>query len=182
MARGSRDVVYLEHWMPGRLRLRIPRPRTPSQVRHAAARVKRSKRVRDVTSNLATGGLLVTFDPEDPIDLVIDDLRTIGLEVSSALQQSPTFRTQSTGAAIVRQVFTGANAKLHDAARGHVDLRLAVPTIYLALAIRNLVTQRARLRDATWYQLLYWAFDSFFKLHEEQTVKVAARSHGRLVN
>ncbi|TME71554.1 MAG: hypothetical protein E6I50_02530 [Chloroflexi bacterium] len=145
MARGSRDVVYLEHWMPGRLRLRIPRPRTTSQVR-------------------------------------IDDLRTIGFEVSSALQQSPTFRTQSTGAAIVRQVFTGANAKLHDAARGHVDLRLAVPTVYLALAIRNLVIQRARLRDATWYQLLYWAFDSFFKLHEEQTVKVAARSHGRLVN
>jgi hypothetical protein len=44
------------------------------------------------------------------------------------------------------------------------------------------MTQRARLRDVSWYQLLYWAFDSFFKLHEELTVKETARTHGRVVD
>ena len=52
----------------------------------------------------------------------------------------------------------------------------------MALPFQYSVTRPAWRVNATWYQLLYWAFDSFFKLHEEQTVKVAARSHGRLVN
>jgi hypothetical protein len=175
-------MVYLEHWMPGRARLRVPKPRTPNHVRRVAERVQASKRVRTVSSNPTTGGMLVSFNPEDPIDLIIDDLRAVGLEIASVLDESRVFRTQSTGAVIVRQVFGQANARLHAATQGHFDLRLALPALYLALAMRNLMTQRARLRDASWYQLLYWAFDSFFKLHEELTVKEAARTHGRVVD
>jgi hypothetical protein len=156
--------------MPGRARLRVPKPRTPNQVQRVVARVQASKRVRHVSSNPATGGMLVSFNPEDPIDLIIDDLRMVGLEIASVLDESRVFRTQSTGAVIVRQVFGKANA------------RLALPALYLALAARNFMTQRARLRDVSWYQLLYWAFDSFFKLHEELTVKETARTHGRVVD
>jgi hypothetical protein len=57
-----------------------------------------------------------------------------------------------------------------------------VPAVYLALAVRNFAGNRARLRDASWYQLLYWAFDSFFKLHEESTVRDASRTDGRIVH
>ena len=168
--------------MPGRARLRVPKPRTPASIRRAAARVERSKRVRGVTPNTSTGGLLVRFDPDDPIDVIIDDLRGIGLEIAELVQQSRSIRTQSTGAVIVQHVVGRANAKLHEVTAGHVDLRLAVPAVYLLLAVRNFMSHRARLRDATWYQLLYWAFDSFFKLHEEQTVREAARTNARVVN
>ena len=147
-----------------------------------ATRVGRSKRVRGVTPNTSTGGLLVRFDPDDPIDLIVDDLRAIGLEIAEIVEQSRGIRTQSTGAVIVRHVFGRANAKLHEATGGHIDLRLAVPAVYLLLAIRNFTSHRARLRDATWYQLLYWAFDSFFKLHEEETVREATRKNARVVN
>lgn len=182
MARPQRDNLYLEHWMPGRARLRVPKPRTPNQVRRTAARLERSKRVRHVDSNPATGSLLVSFDPDDPIDLIIDDLRTIGFEIATILRASRGVRTESTGAMVVRHVMSRANARLHEATDGHFDLKLAVPAIYTVLAVRNFMQHRARLRDATWYQLLYWAFDSFFKLHEEKTVQDAARSHGRLVD
>jgi hypothetical protein len=168
--------------MRGRARLRVPKPRTPGEVRRMAGRLARSKRVRNVESNPITGSLLVSFDPDDPIDMLIDDLRMIGLEVATMTEQSREVHTQSTGAVAVQRAIGGANAKLHQMTNGHVDLRLAVPAIYTALAIRNFVRHRARLRDASWYQLLYWAFDSFFKLHEEQTVRQAARSHGRVVN
>jgi hypothetical protein len=148
-----------------------------------AGRVGRSKRVNRVTANNLTGSLLVSFSADDPIDVIIEDLRRAGLEVVAAMQPMVgPVRTQSTGATVLRQVMGQANERLHQATQGKVDLRLVVPAIYLALALRNLMTQRASLRDAPWYQLVYWAFDSFFKLHQESTITGASGSHGRLLN
>ena len=45
-----------------------------------------------------SGSLLVSFDPDDPIDLLLDDLRTVGLEIASLLRDSDALRSQSTGA------------------------------------------------------------------------------------
>ena len=183
MARAARETIYLEHYMPGRARLRVPKPRTAAQVGRMAGRVSRGKRVRDVDVNRTTGSLLVSFDPDDPIDLIVEEIRALGFEVLSALRPPPgRVRTESTGAAVVKRVAGRANQQLHLVSRGHVDLRLAVPAIYTALALRNFIRHRARLRDASWYQLLYWAFDSFFKLHEERTVSETAGSRGRLVD
>ena len=83
---------------------------------------------------------------------MIDDLRAIGLEIASALHPTGSLRTETTAAVAVRHVVGRANQKLHETTRGHVDLKLAVPAVYLALAIRNFARQKARLRDATWYQ------------------------------
>lgn len=168
--------------MPGRARFRVPKPRTNAHVRRMAGRVGRSRHVRNVSANPETGSLLVTFDADDPIDLIIDDLRLAGLEVMSAIQPPSGVRTQSSGAALVRHVMGRANAKLHVKTHGRADLRLVVPAIYLLLATRNFMRQRGRLRDAAWYQLLYWAFDSFFKLHEETTLQGFGGSHGRIVD
>ena len=176
------NTVYLEHAVRGRARLRVPRPRTPAQVRRTAARVERSSRVRSVEANPATGSLLVSFDPDDPLDLLIADLRAIGIAVESMLRQARPVKTESRGAAVVRHAMAGANAKLHTLTAGNVDLRFVVPAIYLGLAVRNFAKGRGRLRDASWYQLVYWAFDSFFKLHEESTVRDTCRSHGRVVD
>ena len=182
MVPAADDTLYLEHAMRGRARLRVPRPRTPAQVRRTAGRLGRVERVRNVEANPATGSLLVTFDPDDPIDVLIDDLRLLGIVVKSALGGARPLKTQSKGAVVVRHVMTNANAKLHSLTGGSVDLKLAVPALYLLLAARNFTRHRARLRDASWYQLLYWAFDSFFKLHEESTVRTAGRSNGRVVD
>jgi len=183
VARTAKDTVYLEHWMPGRARLRVPKPRTANQVRSVAGRVERAKRVRRVNANGATGGLLVTFDADDPIDMIVDELKALGLDiVSLGAPSAAPVRTQSTGAAVLRSVMSRANAKLHETTRGHLDLRLAIPAFYALLAVRGFARQRGRLREASWYQLAYWAFDSFFKLHEEQTVHPASRSNGRIVD
>jgi hypothetical protein len=175
--------VYLEHWMPGRARLRVPKPRTPGHVRRVAARAGRTRRVKNVSANAATGSLLLTFSADDPIDMVIDDLRIAGLEIiAPATRQLTAVQTQSTGAALVRRVLSTCNAKLHLATQGNFDMRLAVPSLYLLLAMRNFRRQRGRLLDAPWYQLAWWAFDSFFKLHEEANAPAASGSRGRIVS
>lgn len=182
MARAAANTLYLEHAVRGRARLRVPRPRSPAQVRQTAGQIGRSDRVRNVDANPATGSLLLTFDPDDPLDVVIESLRVLGIEVESAIGDVRPVKTQSRGAVVVRHVMGTANAKLHDLTSGNLDLRFAVPALYLALAVRNFTRGRGRLRDASWYQLLYWAFDSFFKLHEESTVRDATRTHGRVVD
>lgn len=170
MARGQRDLVVLEHSMPGRARLRVPKPRSAQQVRSIARRAGRTKHVRDVEVNPATGSVLLSFPSDDPIDLVIDELRLVGLEIRSIARPTDSIHTESRGAAVVRGVLGRSNAQLHLLTRGQVDLRLAVPAAYMALAGVNFIRRRGRLSEAAWYQLLYWAFDSFFKLHEQATV------------
>jgi hypothetical protein len=172
MARRSADTVYLEHSVPGRMRLRVPKPRSNEQVRQMASRVEQAKHVTAVEANPTTGSLLVQFQADDPIDLVIDELRLAGFEIAKAFERTPAgVHTQSRSAAAIENVMSRANAQLHLATRGHVDIRLIVPAIYMAFGVRNMLRGRGRLRDASWYQLMYWAFDSFFKLHEEATVK-----------
>lgn len=181
MASPAPETIYLEHWMPGRARLRVPRPRTQGHVRRVASRLGRSKRVRSVDVNPETGSLLIAFQEDDPIDLIVDELRLVGLHVVSSALQPSGIRTQSSGAAVVRHVLSQANAVLHVKTRGRVDLRLLVPSIYLLLATRAFVRQGGRLKNAEWYQLLYWAFDSFHKLHEATTtMQEGGRSGGRV--
>jgi Heavy metal associated domain 2 len=182
VARPAEETLYLEHMVQGRARLRVPRPRTPAQVRRTASRIGRIDRVRNVQANPTTGSLLITFNPDDPLDLLIADLRAVGIAVEAAFHAIRPLQTQSKGAVAVRHMMGGANAKLHQLTRGNLDLKLVVPAVYLALAVRNFAGNRARLRDASWYQLLYWAFDSFFKLHEESTVRDASRTDGRIVH
>lgn len=183
MARRRAETVYLEHSMRGRARLRVPKPRSAQQVRQMAGRVERAQHVRGVEVNPATGSMLVKFSADDPIDLVIDELRLLGFEVAKAFEAKPAVvHTQSRGAAAIENVMSRANSQLHLMTRGHLDIRLAVPAIYMLLGVRNLVRQRGRLGDAAWYQLMYWAFDSFFKLHEETTVKGDRSGRGTVVD
>lgn len=136
--------------------------------------------MRAVDVNPQTGSLLLSFDQDDPIDLIVDELRVAGLRVLSAMPAPATgIRTQSAGAAMVRHVMSQANALLHVKTGGRFDLRLAVPAVYLLLATRAFLRQGGRLRSAEWYQLLYWAFDSFHKLHDQATT-VPEGAHGRL--
>ena len=182
MAPPVSEKVYLEHLMPGRARLRVPKPRTPAQVRRVAGRAGRMRSVKNVQTNASTGSLLLTFHPDDPIDMIIDDLRIAGLELLTPTRpQVSAVQTQSTSAAVVRRVLSACNAKLHFATRGNFDMRLAVPAAYTLLAIRNYRRHKGSLFDAPWYQLAWWAFDSFFKLHEEANAPVASGSRGRIV-
>jgi len=174
VARQRAETVYLEHSVPGRARLRVPRPRTAQQVRHIAARLQRARHVQAVEANPATGSMLVRFRSDDPLDLIIDELRLAGFHIAKAFERGPArVRPQTRSAAFIENALSRANAQLHLRTRGHLDLRLAVPAIYMALGIRNLLRQRGRLRDATWYQLMYWAFDSFREAPLSATVKRA---------
>lgn len=152
--------------MPGRARFRVARPRTAAQVHAVASDVNRAGAVKGVDANPQTGSLLVRFDPDDPLDAVISDLQTLGYLVHTD-ENLPgvNWITKSEGSKIVELAFSRANARLGQMTRGRADLRLVVPAVFAVLAARQFVRDAGRIRHASWYQLAYWAFDSFHKLH-----------------
>lgn len=152
--------------MPGRARFRVPKPRTAAQVHAVASDVNRAGAVEHVDVNAQTGSLLVHFDPDDPIDAVISGVQSLGYLVNTA-ENIPgvDWITKSEGSRIVELAFSRANAQLGQMTRGRADLRLVVPAVFAVLAARQFVRDAGRIRNASWYQLAYWAFDSFHKLH-----------------
>src|SRR5579859_3527239 len=161
-----RGALSLEHSMPGRARFRVPKPRTTSQVRAVADEINRSRSVRRVHVNPQTGSLLVHYDPDDPIDQLVEDVQKLGYLVQIA-ENIPGVQWlgKSQGSKIVELAFSRANSRLGEMTRGKADLRLAVPAIFAVLAARQFMRDAGRIRNASWYQLAYWAFDSFHKLH-----------------
>ena len=163
-------TLHLEHSLPGRARLRVPKPRTEAGVARISNEIEGAAHVRAVDANLRTGSLLLTFDPEDPLDSILADLRDMGYAV--ALAASRARGTHQAGgsraAAAVKAAVTGADRELHARTEGHLDLRIAIPALFAALAARQLVRDARSIWNAPWYQLIYWAFDSFEKLNRTE--------------
>jgi hypothetical protein len=164
----STDTLLLEHSMPGRARLRLPKPRTPDEVLSAADRLRSAPSVQAVEATPVSGSLYVRWDPDSPLDLVLEDIRGLGYVVDVAAHWADAMGpADSDGAKVIKVAFRGANRRLHAATEGKMDLRVAVPALFAALAARQFIRDAGRIKNASWYQLAYWAFDSFDKLNRD---------------
>jgi hypothetical protein len=63
------------------------------------------------------------------------------------------------------------NTQLEWISKGYVDLRLLMPLGLGILALGQLITQGPRLEEIPWYNLAWYAFDSFNKLNRLETEK-----------
>lgn len=152
--------------MDGRVRLRAARPRRAEEIHAAASKAQAAPGVIDVAANDATGSVLIHFDPAVTATDLIRSLLEAGLAVTETRYSGPADEPgPSSGARLVQGGLTRANLRVHRATEGRVDLRLAVPAAFTVLAARQFLRDAGRIRNASWYQLLYWAFDSFEKLH-----------------
>ena len=172
-------TLHLEHHVKGRARLRLPQPRTPEEVAEIGRHLEAIKRVRTVEVNPTTGSLLLHVDPADPLEMVLEDIAGIGYLVHrltasrsrkrAASPKGPPQVPHSQGSWQVRYVLATMNKKVHDATDGRADLRVLVPAALGVLAARQLLKDARSLSQAPWYVLVYYAFDSFYKLNDEMT-------------
>lgn len=174
-------TLLLEHALPGKVRLRVPKPRTARRVETIGRRLRACPRVQAVEVNAETGSVYIRFQPDHPLDAILDDVRRLGYDVEAAANQAPAVdpATHSGSAALVQQALAALDRRLHQATDGTIDLRALVPLMFLVLAIRQLTRDAGRIRDAPWYQLLYWAFDSFEKLHPHRLHHAGGGPGGR---
>lgn len=171
-------TLHLEHHVKGRARLRVPQPRTPEEVAEIARHLKAIKRVRNLEVNPTTGSVLVHINPADPVEMLLEDIAGVGYLVQrltvprsrrKAAPTRPPRVPHSQGSRQVSNVLATMNKKVHDATDGKADLRVIVPAALGVLAIRQLLKDTKSLSQAPWYVLVYYAFDSFYKLNDEMT-------------
>lgn len=167
MSAAARTTLQLEHSLPGRARLRVPKPRTPAAVARISEEIGASPRLRAIEVNVKTGSLLLSFSPDDPLDSILGDLRELGYAVQAVVGQAPGADevARSRAAKAVKAAAVGANRQLHAQTGGQVDLRFAIPAVFAVMAARQLVRDTRSIWNAPWYQLAYWAFDAFEKLN-----------------
>ena len=103
---------------------------------------------------------MLRCERDAPVDALLEALEAAGVAADGgAPSGSPRAATWIEGAAVAVDRATVR------ATGGH-DLRLLVPMGFAVLSLRQLRRGDQRLRDAPWYLLGWYAFESFTKLQQ----------------
>lgn len=165
-------TVTITHSVPGRMRVRVRGQRAEKGEALSALRDQVGD-VGDVTTDARTGSALITYDPTacDPAAIVelLRQAHSAFRSLTPPRMQGGVDRSASTVAREVQTRAGKANAAVLQATQGRLDLRILFPLTLGGLALRQLVRQGVDFRDAPWYVLAYYAFDSYIKLHGESS-------------
>src|SRR5207249_11450204 len=67
----------------------------------------------------------------------------------------------------IQRTFREVDARLSELSSGRWDLRSVVPVAFGALALRQFIRDFGDWGAAPWYVLAWYAFDTFWKFHQE---------------
>lgn len=150
----------------GRMRLRVMPPQGSSE------RLQRIAEALDARPDLSAAGVnalagsVVIYHP-DEIDALAQVRETLDpLEIEVA-ERGLRERSQAVDSSIAERI-SGVASRLDaavDRATDGVPLRTLIPLGLGALAVRQALRSDARLGEAPWYLLGWYAFDGFLKLH-----------------
>lgn len=155
--------------MPGRLRIRLDRAHRGNG---ALDRVEESLEARDgidaVAASSTTGSVLVHYDPRAlGHDDVLAMLRDAGIVIGEVARSVTS--EEDIGHSVIStrilDVLTDLDRRLSRATNGVVDIKLLFPLTLGTLAIRQIATSGLGLSTVPGYVLLWYTFDSFYKLH-----------------
>jgi hypothetical protein len=168
--------VKVVHDIPGRVRLRLPRLRRDAKDATAIAdHLAGLDGMIDVQVRLYTGSVLCRYDAEtlsrDAILSAVRDLARAGGVEADAAPGDGKGRTgeplrRSSLAHEVTRAFRGYNRDVLAATEGRLDLGiLAVMGFFAAGAIEVAVSRR--LPAPPWFNLAWWAFQTFTAFERE---------------
>lgn len=165
MPPASAPIAHVVHTGARRIRLRLDKAHRQvgrmGQVRHA---LQRQPGVRAVEVNETTGSVLIHHDPGaitgDDLAQVLGD---IGVLIAG-LQSDESGRSDTARA--VESALGDLNRRVATASGGKFDLKIVIPGTFLTLGLWKLATDVGSFFTAVpGYVLLYYAFDTYTKLH-----------------
>ncbi len=155
-------VIELAHFLPGRVRFRIPRlvesQKAPAFLKRKLAGIDG---VESCEVNAMSGSVLIRYD-QDQIDadiLCLAAARLLGMD--NELERPPK-------AIVGKEIINAgeaANRAVYKSSGGIIDLWTAIPLVLLGFGIRKLLAG-----NSAGYTLLWWAYMSFFpkgKINQE---------------
>jgi len=161
----ERFEVTVVSAIPGRLRFKVPVERRSPEAMRRITNAFSAIEVSGVDTNVQTGSVLVHYDPEK---LPFDELEDAFDEFDATPVFGPRLVergvAEASPSARVVDVAQELNRRVARATRG-ADLRLLVPLGLGALSVRQAFRDSPGLKQAPWYVLAWYAFDSFVKLN-----------------
>ncbi len=159
---------------PGRVRVRLrPQLRRPEAMQRIRSRLEREPGVHAVETNPETGSVLVHYEhgPRSLSDLVaaLQDVGVIFHDVSEGPGAVDT-REGSAHSSTAQGIIGALDDLNHQLSllTGHtIDLKLLFPFSLGALGVWQLARRGWGIEEVPAYVLLWYAFDSFYKLHRE---------------
>jgi Heavy metal associated domain 2 len=164
---------------PGRIRVRLHRAsRHPRVVHRLQERMQDRGGVTQVDVNASTGSVVVHYDKHAlTFDDILALLRDSGV-VIGALYEEPDieaiFRGRAPASEHVVDAVGDLDRRLLRLTGHKLDLRLLFPASLFALGLRQALVQGLGLADIPAFVLLWYAFDSFWKMNHESPRKTPA--------
>jgi hypothetical protein len=170
--------------LPGRMRVRLHRShRGPAEMKQIEQELGRRDGITSVTTDARTGSVLVQYDhrtvSKDDLVAMLYDVGVVAREVLGA-EALPIGREggvveHSTAATGVLDALTDLDRRISELTDGKVDLKLLMPLGLGLLAARQILTTGGLgLAEVPAYVLLWYTFDSFYKLHQRKAEAMAA--------
>ncbi len=152
---------------PGRIRLRVlPAQRQQQKITPLVNALQARLEIYRVKKNIPSGSITVLHEREL---LSSQDMRTIlqnlGVTFREIPQEPISSITNSSSATAVIRTATDLNRRVQTASNDAIDLRFLFPLGLGVLAVRQLIVKGWQLELIAWYVLVWYAFDSFIKLH-----------------
>jgi hypothetical protein len=174
---------------PGRLRVRLSsRPGRDGQahdgqlgatreavLRHVHAGISGEAGIRHVQTNPSTGSVTIHYDPatrgHDDVLGLLYDLGVVVHDVAEGADEGPAEPAPAHGHSRPAAGMIGAlddlDQRLSHLTGHRVDLKVLFPATLATIGVAQLLRQGVGLGEIPAYVLLWYAFDSFFKLHKE---------------
>ena len=186
---GARHGHIVSH-TPGRMRVRLHHEqRDPAALAEIGRGLSGQAGVASVSTDARTGSVLVNYDRQALSKaMLIDMLYDVGVvardllgaeEVPEDLGREQVDRgvaPHSTGATGVLDAVTDLDHKISELTGGKVDLKLLVPAGLGLLALRQIALNGLGLAQVPGYVLLWYTFDSFYKLHQRRTAALVEKA------
>lgn len=155
---------------PGRLRIRVrPERRRSDFMQRVQSHVGGKQGIRGVDTNANTGSVTVKYDPahHSAADVwsMLHDLGVVAEAVTGEeLPGLDTSGSSAAGAGIIDAV-SRLDEQIARLTGHQVDLKVLVPLGLGALGVAQIAQNGLQLSEVPGYVLIWYAFDSFFKLH-----------------
>jgi hypothetical protein len=188
MVARSRLPGRVVHQLPGRVRVKLDRrDATPDRLGEIERTLAAVRGIRACRANPTTGTLLIHYDAEQ-VDLpelagLARAADAIALDGQERQAEADDEHPHSSLAQQISARFGGWDRRLRRATGGRVDLKMLLPITFGTLAVRQIVLNPGNLPAVPWYVLLWYAFDSYVKLHHqaERTPGADESTGGELV-
>jgi hypothetical protein len=172
---------------PGRMRVRLGREhRDPEALAQIQRELGAQAGVSSVTTDHRTGSILVRYDhlalAKDDVTSMLLDVGIVALDLIGAEDAADELGEEraprgvaphSTGASSVLDAVTDLDHRISRLTGGRLDLKLLVPAGLGLLALRQIGLNGLGLGQVPGYVLLWYTFDSFYKLHQRKTAAAA---------